>query len=89
MNYKNTNRKGFLIGLIDLFTAGLFLLFYMPRGLQDELDEMLSAEGIDITNITEEDIEILGTEATGVALQALGVLMQNVPGIATLLNSMQ
>ena len=41
MNYKNTNRKGFLIGLIDLFTAGLFLLFYMPRGLQDELDEIL------------------------------------------------
>ena len=39
--FQHTDRKGFLIGLIDLFTAGLFLLFYMPMGLQDELDEIL------------------------------------------------
>ena len=41
MRFNHTDRKGFLIGLVDLFTAGLFLLFYMPRGLQDELDEIL------------------------------------------------
>ena len=42
MRYKNTNRHGFLIGFIDFFTAGLFLLFYMPLGgLQAELDEIL------------------------------------------------
>ena len=41
MIYKHTNRKGFLIGFIDFFTAGLFLLIYMPLGLQKELDEIL------------------------------------------------
>ena len=41
MNYKHTNRPGFLLGLIDFFTAGLFFLFYMPRGLQDELESVL------------------------------------------------
>lgn len=41
MKFEHTNRNGFLIGLVDLFTAGLFLLCYMPRGLQDELDEIL------------------------------------------------
>lgn len=42
MKYKHTNRKGFLIGFIDFFTAGTFLLAYMPLGgLQDELDEIL------------------------------------------------
>ena len=29
------------IGFIDFFTAGTFLLVYMRRGLQDELDEIL------------------------------------------------
>ena len=41
MKYKHTNRPGFLLGLIDFFTAGLFFLFYMPRGLQDELESVL------------------------------------------------
>ena len=40
--FKHTNRKGFLIGLVDFFTVGIFLLFYMPlNGLQDEIDEIL------------------------------------------------
>ena len=42
MKYKHTNRPGFLFGLIDFFTAGLFFLLYMPMsGLQDELEEIL------------------------------------------------
>lgn len=41
MRFKHTDRKGFWIGFIDFFTAGIFLLFYMPRGLQDEIDEVL------------------------------------------------
>ena len=41
MRFKHTNRKGFLIGFIDFFTAGTFLLVWMPLGLQDELDEIL------------------------------------------------
>ena len=42
MRFRHTDRKGFLIGLIDFFTAGLFLLFYMPlSGLQNEIDEIL------------------------------------------------
>ena len=41
MKYKHTNRPGFLLGFIDFFTAGLFFLFYMPHGLQDELQEIL------------------------------------------------
>ena len=41
MKYKHTNRPGFLLGFIDFFTAGLFFLFYMPRGLQDELESVL------------------------------------------------
>lgn len=39
--FTHTDRKGFWIGFIDLFTAGIFLLFYMPMGLQDEIDEIL------------------------------------------------
>ena len=43
--FTNTNREGFWIGLVDLFTAGLFLLFYMPlSGLQDEISEILGHE---------------------------------------------
>ena len=42
MRFQHTHRPGFLFGLIDFCTAGLFLLFYMPlNGLQDELDEIL------------------------------------------------
>lgn len=41
MKYTHTNRKGFWIGFIDFFTAGIFLLIYMQCGLQDELDEVL------------------------------------------------
>lgn len=40
--FRHTNRPGFWIGFIDFFTAGIFLLLYMPlSGLQDELDEIL------------------------------------------------
>ena len=42
MRFKHTHRPGFLFGLIDVCTAGMFFLFYMPlSGLQDELDEIL------------------------------------------------
>ncbi len=42
MRFKHTNRPGFLLGLIDFCTAGLFFLLYMPcGGLQDELAEIL------------------------------------------------
>ena len=41
IRFKHTDRKGFWIGFVDFFTAGIFLLFYMPRGLQDEIDEVL------------------------------------------------
>ena len=41
MKYKHANRPGFVLGFIDFFTAGLFFVFYMPRGLQDELEEIL------------------------------------------------
>ena len=41
MKYQHTNRNGFLIGFIDFFTAGTFLLIYMQMGLQKELDEIL------------------------------------------------
>lgn len=41
MTFKNMDRKGFLIGLADFFTAGIFLLIWMPLGLQRELDTVL------------------------------------------------
>ena len=42
MKFKHTNRPGFILGLVDFFTAGLFFLFYMPfGGLQDEIDIIL------------------------------------------------
>ena len=42
MKFKHTNRKGFWLGFIDFFTAGLFFLLYMPLGgLQKELDEVV------------------------------------------------
>ena len=39
--FRHTNRKGFWIGFVDFLTAGTFLLVYMRRGLQDELDAVL------------------------------------------------
>ena len=42
MRFRHTKRPGFLLGLIDFFTAGLFFLLYMPLcGLQNELEEIL------------------------------------------------
>ena len=41
MRFRHTNRPGFLLGMMDFFTAGLFFLIYMQCGLQDELDEIL------------------------------------------------
>ena len=41
MKYEHTDRKGFWIGFADFFTAGIFLLFYMPAGLQAEIDSVL------------------------------------------------
>ena len=41
MRYSHTNRNGFLIGAADFCTAGLFLLYWMPRGLQQEIEEVL------------------------------------------------
>ena len=42
MKYEHTNRPGFLLGLIDFFTAGLFFLIYMPLGLQEEIESVLN-----------------------------------------------
>ena len=39
--FEHTDRKGFWLGFIDFFTAGIFFLVYMPMGLQDELEEIL------------------------------------------------
>lgn len=39
--FEHTDRKGFLLGTIDFCTAGLFFLYYMEHGLQDEIDEVL------------------------------------------------
>jgi hypothetical protein len=42
MHFPHTHRKGFWLGFIDFFTAGLFFLFYMPLGgLQAELEAVL------------------------------------------------
>ena len=42
MRFEHTNRKGFRIGFVDFFTAGIFLLFYMPLGgLQREIEAVL------------------------------------------------
>ena len=41
VKYEHTNRPGFLLGLIDFFTAGLFFLFYMKLGLQEEIESVL------------------------------------------------
>jgi len=42
MRFRHTNRKGFWLGFVDFFTAGLFFLLYMPLGgLQRELEDVL------------------------------------------------
>ena len=42
VRFSHTDRRGFWLGFIDFFTAGLFFLLYMPLGgLQWELDEIL------------------------------------------------
>lgn len=41
MRFQHADRKGFWIGFIDFFTAGIFLLIYMRLGLQEELDQVL------------------------------------------------
>ncbi len=42
MRFAHTNRKGFWLGFVDFFTAGLFFLLYMPLGgLQRELEDVL------------------------------------------------
>ena len=42
MRFRHTKRPGFLLGLIDFCTAGIFFLLYMPfGGLQEELEEIL------------------------------------------------
>ncbi|MCR5066901.1 MAG: hypothetical protein K6A14_02435 [Erysipelotrichaceae bacterium] len=41
MRYSHTNRNGFLIGAGDFCTAGLLLFFWMPGGLQQEIEEVL------------------------------------------------
>ena len=41
MRFEHTDRKGFWLGFVDFFTAGLFFIVYMRRGLQDELDAVL------------------------------------------------
>ena len=41
MRFEHTERNGFLIGFVDFFTAGIFLLVYMPMGLQKELEKNL------------------------------------------------
>ena len=43
--FNHTNRKGAWIGIVDFFTGGTFLLFYMPlSGLQDEINDILDHE---------------------------------------------
>ena len=42
MRFRHTDRPGFLLGLVDFCTAGLFFLLYMPLGgLQAGLEEIL------------------------------------------------
>ena len=41
MYFKNTIRPGFLLGVIDFCTAGMFFLIYMPLSLEKELSYIL------------------------------------------------
>ena len=53
MKYRHTHRPGFLFGLVDFLTAGLFFLLYMPlSGLQEELDGILGRK-TPITSVKE------------------------------------
>ena len=38
MYFKHTTRPGFLLGLIDFCTAGLFFLLYIPLGVRKSQD---------------------------------------------------
>lgn len=53
-----------------------------------ELDELLNADGIDVLTITEDDLTTLSSELTMVAFQAIGVLGQNVPALASLMGGL-
>lgn len=50
-----------------------------------ELNTLAAADGIDVLNITEEDLNNIINELTMPAMGALGVLSQNVPGLAPIL----
>lgn len=41
MYFKNTRRPGFLLGVIDFCTAGMFFLIYMPLSLEKEFSYIL------------------------------------------------
>lgn len=41
MYFKHTDRNGFWIGIIDFISFGLFFIWYMENGLQDEIDTIL------------------------------------------------
>ena len=42
MRFAHTDRNGYLLGIADFVSLGLFFLLYMPfGGLQDELEEVL------------------------------------------------
>ena len=41
MRFKHTKRPGFLLGAIDLLTAGTFFLLYMPLSVTPEVEEIL------------------------------------------------
>ena len=72
MRFKHTHRPGFWIGFIDFFTAGIFLLFYMPLGgLQDEIDEILGHKTMKywrtyLLGIPQDVSKIMATWAAGV-----------------------
>lgn len=52
-----------------------------------EIDEMLAVEGIDVMTIGEDDISTLTNEVIMVAMEAVGVLGQNVPGLSQLMGN--
>ena len=41
MHFKHTDRNGFWIGIIDFISFGLFFIWYMENGVQEEIDEIL------------------------------------------------
>ena len=41
MYFKNTRRPGFLLGVIDFCTAGMFFLIYIPLSLEKEFSYIL------------------------------------------------